>query len=183
MHPQLLEIESELQSNSDWVSRLADWASDEEWGTRPSADAWSASECVEHLNATSRAMVPLIVERLRESTPSAAPVRYRFSLLGWVVWRAVSPPARKKFKTSTPFVPSHVRSRKEDLVSWAVRQAGVLGAVDAADGHPLSRLTIASPFDPRVRYNVYSAFRILAAHQRRHLDQAEKAIGLVRGLH
>jgi hypothetical protein len=34
-----------------------------------------------------------------------------------------------------------------------------------------------SPFDSRVRYNLFSAFRIIAAHQRRHLWQAEQAIG------
>ena len=180
-HPQLLEIQDELQASSDWVSRLADWAKDQDWVTRPSPDAWSASECVQHLNATSREMVPLIIEQLGASSRVDGTLRLRLDFMGWLIWKSSSPPAKMKFKTPAPFVPSDVRSKREDLISWGVRQAGVLGALDAADGHPLARLKIVSPFDRRVRYNLYSAFRIIAAHQRRHLDQAEKVIGIVRG--
>jgi hypothetical protein len=35
---------------------------------------------------------------------------------------------------------------------------------------------MASPFDPRIRYNVYAALRVISAHQRLHLAQAERAM-------
>jgi hypothetical protein len=41
-------------------------------------------------------------------------------------------------------------------------------------------MKIISPFDRRVRYNVFSAFRIVVAHQRRHLWQAEQAVASLR---
>ncbi|MBI2203338.1 MAG: hypothetical protein HYU41_05745 [Candidatus Rokubacteria bacterium] len=37
-----------------------------------------------------------------------------------------------------------------------------------------------SPFDARLRYNRYSAFRLTAAHQRLHCRQAEQALRTVR---
>jgi hypothetical protein len=40
----------------------------------------------------------------------------------------------------------------------------------------LSVRKITSPFDSRVRYNVFSMFRILETHERRHLWQAEQAV-------
>jgi hypothetical protein len=43
-----------------------------------------------------------------------------------------------------------------------------------ANGLALSKLK-KSPFNANVRYSVYSAFRIIAAHERRHLWQAEQA--------
>ena len=42
---------------------------------------------------------------------------------------------------------------------------------------------VISPFDKRVKYNMYSAFRILIAHERRHLWQAEQAVDTLRKLH
>ena len=48
------------------------------------------------------------------------------------------------------------------------------GFARAADGLPLGKVKVASPFDPRARYNLYSCFVILPRHQVRHLEQAEE---------
>lgn len=50
-----------------------------------------------------------------------------------------------------------------------------------ADGLPPGCLRIASPFDARLRYNLYSALSILPRHQRRHLWQAERALEAAAG--
>lgn len=180
MHPQLLDIREELAASSDRFWLLVERASDEQWMTRPSAESWSASECVQHLNATSTAMVPLIRERLGTSGRLTKTPRYRFNPVGWMIWRASSPGGRVKVKTAAPFVPASSKRKKEDLVEWAVCQSDVLDALEHADGFPLNRLKIVSPFNERVRYNVYAAFRILATHQQRHLDQAENALASLR---
>jgi hypothetical protein len=39
---------------------------------------------------------------------------------------------------------------------------------------------MASPVDSRVRYSIWSSFVVTAAHERRHLWQAEQAISRVR---
>ena len=44
-------------------------------------------------------------------------------------------------------------------------------------GLDLERLKIASPFNPSVKYNLYSAYRVLGALGRRHLAQAEASAG------
>lgn len=181
MHPQLRAIRSELEASSDRVSRLADWAGAERWVTRPTPESWSPSECVQHLNMTSESMTPLIRARLAGSARAAGQPTYRFNFMGWLIWRSTSPPAKVKYKTPAPFVPPDTRPMERDLVAWAVCQSDVITALEAADGYPLNKLRIISPFDGRVRYNLYASFRIIAAHQRRHLDQAEKAITALRG--
>ncbi len=180
MHEQLLAIRTELDGSSDRLSRLAERATDDEWITRPSSESWCASECVQHLNATSRAIVPLIREQLSSSARLAKRTRYRFNFMGWMIWRGSSGRSRMKIKTLDAFVPPGAKPKKEDVVAWAVCQSDVIGALEAGDGFPLGRLKIVSPFDARVRYNVYAAFRILSAHQERHLDQAERAIAAFR---
>jgi hypothetical protein len=47
--------------------------------------------------------------------------------------------------------------------------------VHEAEGLPLHRVKIVSPFNARVRYNLFSALSILPRHQHRHLWQAELA--------
>ncbi len=46
--------------------------------------------------------------------------------------------------------------------------------IDRSAGLALDRLRLVSPFDARVKYNLYATFCIIAAHQRRHLWQAEQ---------
>ena len=53
-------------------------------------------------------------------------------------------------------------------------QGELLVRIDRAEGLPLEQLRIASPFNARLKYNLYSAFRLLPVHQRRHLWQAEQ---------
>ena len=44
----------------------------------------------------------------------------------------------------------------------------------AANGLALEKIRVVSAFDSRVKYNLFATFAILAAHQRRHLWQAER---------
>lgn len=63
----------------------------------------------------------------------------------------------------------------------------VLGAFDTlqeqlrarivdADGLDLGRLRVVSPFNTRLTYNLYACLRIIPAHQRLHLRQADEVI-------
>jgi len=47
------------------------------------------------------------------------------------------------------------------------------GAID------LEKIKIRSPFAEKLKYSVYSAFRVLPVHQRRHLWQAERALDIL----
>jgi hypothetical protein len=50
-----------------------------------------------------------------------------------------------------------------------------------ADGLPIQRIKVSSPFNARVRYNTFAALGILPNHQHRHLLQAEQAWAAVSG--
>ena len=55
-------------------------------------------------------------------------------------------------------------------------QRELANRIQSASGLDLNELRIRSVFNGRVSYNVYAAFCILAAHERRHLWQAERAV-------
>jgi hypothetical protein len=104
----------------------------------------------------------------------------KMDVLGRVLRWFLEPPIRQRVKTSAPFVPRSVRAKAEAFGEFAALQSKLAEQIAAAREIDLNRIKIVSPFDKRVRYNVYSAFRIVIAHQRRHLWQAEQAVASLR---
>lgn len=184
MHPQLVAIVDEFERAQERLHRLADRTDDDAWAARPHADAWSAAECVAHLNLTSRAYVPLVRGALAERRASSgtAPARYRRDPVGWLISTMSGPMPRiahRRFgrvRTAAAFVPDGDLPRATLLADFDALQAEQIALVRQADGAPLERIRVTSPFDARVRYNLYACLVTLPAHQHRHLEQAEEAV-------
>ena len=64
----------------------------------------------------------------------------------------------------------------EDVATLRQAHDRVRAALADAAGLALDRLSIASPFVERARYNAYAALAILPVHARRHLWQAEQTV-------
>jgi len=185
MQQQLAVLIDSLESSQSQLRGLSDRLSESEWTRRPAPDRWSAADCVEHLNLTSRAFLPLLRDAIAEArlTGRAAKPRYRRDAIGWFMSMMMGPlrhvgKARVvRVKTLPPFVPKGNRSRTEILSDFVRNEAELISLIRSADGLPIDGVKIVSPFGGRVKYNVYSAFVILARHQERHLEQAEQAVG------
>lgn len=146
------------------------------WAARPSPDQWAIGECLTHLNITSERFIPLIDDAIREGRARRLEGTGPFGkgLIGWALQRFLEPPYKIKTKTAPAFEPAAVDSMAETLERFDYLQQEVQGRIDRASGLALNRLRIVSPFDARVKYNLYAAFCLIAAHQRRHLWQAEQ---------
>lgn len=177
MHPQLEAIDDELGAASERLSALAASLLDERWRVRPTPGSWSASECVAHLNITSQMFLPLLRRGVGEARElrAGAPKRFRRDPLGWLLWRTMGPPVRLRVKTGAPFVPTGDDAPASIRAGFDRLQTELREVLADADGLPLQAVKITSPFDARARYNLYSAFTIIARHQHRHLWQAERA--------
>jgi hypothetical protein len=184
MHPQLAAIADEFEAALRRLRQLAQDTPGSWWTKRADPDRWSIGECVAHLNLTSRAYLPLMRQALDEgkSLPRH-PLgrRYRRDFTGWMLWRMAGPPVRfAKVRTAAAFVPAAEAPREETLAEFERLQEEQVECVRAAEGTPLGRLRITSPFDPRVKYNLYSCLTILPRHQHRHLWQAEQVLHALR---
>jgi hypothetical protein len=178
VHDELRAVVDEFESARRRLHTLRDRIPAERWSRRPGEGQWSAGECVAHLNLTSAAFVPLLRTAIDEARRSGrpAPARYRRDLLGWLLWKGAGPPARLKVKTTAPFVPRADRPLAELIEQFESLQADQIALAREGDGLPIDRVTIASPFNTRLRYSVYSALTILPRHQHRHLWQAERVL-------
>jgi len=179
MHLQLQLIADEYRSAQARLHELVRALPAEQWPRRADSARWSVAECVAHLNLTSLAYVPLLshaVSRARmvERRPSG---RYRRDPIGWLLWATMGPPVRVRLKTIARFLPSSVAAPELLVQEFDRLQAAQLDCVAQADGLPLAQVRVTSPFNARVRYNLYSCFTILPRHQHRHLWQAERVWG------
>lgn len=182
MHPQLTAIVRELESAQSRLHRLAASTPEERWARRAARDRWSVAECVAHLNLTSRAYLPRIGAALGEARTLGvpAPRRYRRDAVGWLIARMSGPLPRVgrwrfgRVRTPAAFVPGGDLMRHEVVGEFEALQGKLITLITAADGLPIDRVRVRSPFDARARYNLYACLTLLAPHQHRHLEQAEE---------
>lgn len=179
MHPQLEAIATELDEATRRAEAIVSQSSEDRLTKRPPDGGWSAAECIEHLNLTSQAILPRLDQALAGRPAVRLPARLRRDLIGWLIWKGVQPSGKMKAKTSPSFIPGSGRSVGEILAEFRELQTSLLERLRTADGVAVDRIKIGSPFNERVRYSAYSAFSVLAAHEHRHLAQAEQAVAAV----
>src|SRR5690606_5003200 len=107
MQHQLRAIAAEFDQASHRLGQLESHLRDDLWPVRADPDRWSVSECVAHLNITSRAFLPPLRTAIAQARALGqdAPRSYHRDPLGWFLWRMMGPPVRMKVKTPAAFVP------------------------------------------------------------------------------
>lgn len=181
---ELEAIRKELREATARAERLAGSLDEEQWSKRPASGGWSPAECLVHLNLTAEQFLPLIREQVRRGTEQrlVGVGPYRKDLKGRLLTWVIEPPVRRlKVKTSEAFVPQ-AESKDRVLARFGDLQAELEAEILASDGLDLNRLKLASPFNSRLKYNLFSCFAIITAHERRHLWQAEQAAGQLQGV-
>ncbi|MDP9193474.1 MAG: DinB family protein [Acidobacteriota bacterium] len=176
-------VEKELNDATHRAWTLVQTTEGRLFTVRPNPSAWSAAECISHLSISTEMFLPVLQKALDEARKRGLPAGKqppKMDILGRVLRWFLEPPTRQRVKTSAPFVPRSVRAKAEAFGEFASLQSKLAEQLTAARGIDLMKIKIVSPFDKRVRYNVYSAFLILIAHQRRHLWQAEQAVASLR---
>jgi DinB superfamily len=181
LQPELLRLKQELLESRERARGLTEGLLPSAWGTRPPSGGWSIAECLMHLNITSERQVPLLDEAIRALRARGLPAegRLRRDPIGWLLSLMLEPPARVRMSTSEPFRPTRIDPIGEVLERFDYLQGELIVRLERGAGLALDRQRVVSSFSPRVRYNLYSAFCILTAHQRRHLWQAERVRAVV----
>ncbi len=175
MNAQLQVVATELREATARLLRLREVVPADRWPVRNDPARWSVSECVEHLNLTSAALVPLLEAGLEQARAErATPHRYRRGFLGWALWKMTGPDARGRMQTTSAFVPAGALPVEVVTAEFERWQEVLLGLLASADGLPIDRVLMTSPFNARMRYNLYAGFSTLPRHQHRHLQQAER---------
>jgi hypothetical protein len=147
----------------------------------PRPNSWSVAECLQHLSLTSEAYIPLLTKAIANLRGREKTSPYKLDWWGRALKWTLEPPPRFRFATTKDFKPVEIGDENRVLGHFLRLQSEITKLVRDADGLDLNAVNIRSPFSSHVRYNVYSAFVLIVAHERRHLWQAQKALEVVQG--
>lgn len=177
MNSQLAEVQSKLRTNADRVRNLRAKADARLLTARPRPEGWSAEECLAHLTMSTEGFLPMLRTAMTEARSrnvrSEGP--FRLDVLGRMLTWALEPPPRFRIKAPPAL---HPRTSGDEVAKFFASQDRLLELIQELDGMALDRMKVPSPASPKLKYNVWSSLMVTAAHQRRHLWQAERAAGV-----
>jgi hypothetical protein len=97
-------------------------------------------------------------------------------IFGSLVLNAVQPTTTRKVKTVAKFTPGSSDLGADILARFSSHQEQMARAMESTGHLDLARIVITSPVANVAVYSLLDAYRIVVAHERRHLAQAERVL-------
>lgn len=138
-------------------------------------DTWCIAECLDHLTQTTHAFLPAISAAIATAPPLSRNRRLRTGIIPRLFIWNLNPPYRIRFTVLPHLAPQNPDSETA-WNNFVDSQRQLLESVRSAAGLAIDRVSLKSPVYARLRYNIYSAFRMLVAHQSRHIWQIEQIL-------
>lgn len=174
--PELRRVGEEIEAIKHRAADLVGRLSDEQLAWRPAPNVWSIADCLAHLNVTNE----LYAKQMRGSIEQARGAGltgegpFRHGWLGDLLVWTMEPPARLRLPAPKIFRPPASEPPRETVERFTRMQDELQELLRAADGIDLGRAKVASPESARLKLSLGQAFRLITAHERRHLWQAGK---------
>jgi hypothetical protein len=137
--------------------------------------SWSVAECLDHLARTTLWFLPAISKATSIAPKLTTSRSFRTGTIATLLIRNLEPPYRLRYKVLPQLVPQE----KNFEPAWSAfeeSQSRLSESVLSATGLAIDKVKVQCPVYARITYNVYGAFRMLTAHERRHLWQIEQIL-------
>ena len=143
---------------------------------KPSAERWSVGQCFDHLIASNSGYLPVIDSVLAGKKQSS--VWQKLPVLpgvwGKLLIKSLDPSSARKIKAPKKFQPAQSDINGSIIHDFVAQQATVAEKMRATQNLDLERIVITSPVASVVAYSLMDAYRIIAVHERRHFQQAQR---------
>ena len=171
---ELRDVYQQIEDVRGQLQRLMFGVDDAGFLWRPEANRWSISECLVHLNVTASLYVSAIDRALKTARPASSPDELpRRGWLGRWMLNTLEPPIKRRFKASNAFVPDAGKPLDDVVPEFIRYQDEIQQRLLASKSLDLWRTKVKSPAVPLLKFSLGETFAIIAAHERRHLAQAE----------
>ena len=179
MREDLQRIIDELDGIDRSADALAGRLSDEQFHWQPDGGrAWSVAQCLEHLAVINAFYITPVRKGVDDARArglkGGGPIRS--TIFGRTFIRTLEPPVTWRMRASSGMVPRSAGNREEILLAFHAAHDRVRDTVRAAADIDVNRATYMNPFLTFVRMRVGTGLRIITAHDRRHLWQAEQVL-------
>lgn len=145
------------------------------WKSAP--EAWSVAQCFDHLIRINSAYFPQLHRIQTGGYTSTWRDRAPFlgRLVAAMVLKAVQPEATRKFRAARTVMPASSALDADIIARFTAHQQEVVGHMQrTAQRGDLGAMMLTSAVAPAAFYSALDAFRILLAHERRHMAQAAR---------
>ena len=170
------EILRELDDSDRRAGLLIAGLDDERFNWRPDERSWSIAQCLDHLNVTNRIYLDPMRSALERARPAGKTRRgaIRPSFLGrWFVTN-LEPPPRVRVIAPRKVVPAARKGLDEVMRERQRIQPEMKDFLREASEYDLNGIRFVNPFFSLLRFSLGTGFQVIAAHERRHLWQAER---------
>jgi len=138
--------------------------------------AWSALECVEHLNRYSRFYLPELALKISSAHPVQSNAVFKSGVLGNYFAKSVSnKPQVNKMKTLREMNPNGSLLKTTVLTSFITDQYDLLELLEKAKSLDLTRTKTAISISKLIKLRFGDTLRVVIYHNERHLAQALRA--------
>lgn len=176
LQPQLAEFERQFGALKDEASNLVKGLNESQFNWRPFASSWSVAECLQHLNMIGGRYVHVLEQTLAQAAAqgprAAGPFAYGW-FGGWIL-KNTEPPPKRRFKAGRSFQPVYGQPVTAVLPTFLHLQGQLAGQVQQANGLDLETIKAPAPGLGPLRFSLLVTFAWIAAHERRHLWQADQ---------
>jgi hypothetical protein len=176
----IAQIQAELEALVHDVQATFVTLDSRQLNWRPDATRWSVAQCFDHLRRANQDMVDA-------AAAAADPARSRTlwqrlplwpGLLGRLLIRSQAPGGTRRFKAPPQAQPTASAIDPGVVARFIGQQRELVGKVGQLDEREAARLIMASPFLKVVTYSVLDGWRLIVAHEQRHVEQARRVTGL-----
>jgi hypothetical protein len=176
--PHFKTILDDLEKSDQEARRIAGALSDAQANWQPCEGAWSIAQCLDHLGRANKLYAAALHKAVKEAGDPKmlrpAPIQP-----GWFsrfFIRALEPPPKKKIRAPKKIVPLPQISCGAALESFLRSQEDVRAVIRDGAGLDLNRIRFPNPFIGFLRLTVGAGLLVVAAHDRRHLWQAQRVL-------
>lgn len=161
---------------------------------KPTPNSWSAAECFQHLLFTNSGYL----KHFNEVVSSSQEVNefnsfnhssilrkesighpFKHSFWGKLILFFVNPKTKMKSKTTASFNPSNSKVDPDVVKKYLEQHDQLTKTISGMKNLDLKRLSMTSPINIKIKYNLGDAIRILVLHDERHIQQAERVLRLI----
>ncbi len=154
--------------------------SDEELNKRPHAEAWSALECIEHLNRYGDFYLPEITQRIFNPRQVSDQHVFKSGWLGNYFAKSMLPKEQlNKMKTFTNMNPGGSDLDKSALEKFIHQQKRMLDLLNKSRTVDMNRTRTSISISNVIKLKLGDTFRVVIYHNDRHILQAQRAAGII----
>jgi len=173
-----MEFVEKVKANTAEAKEAFGALSPEQLNWKPDANSWSVGQCLDHLTVTNQAELPALEAAMRGEHTSKF-----FEKLPWLpgffggyVVKLVDPTNVKKSKAPGVFKPSQSDVRADIFDEYLKTADKVVEIMNAMAGKEIEKMIITSPVAKFVTYSILDTFRMVALHDKRHINQAKRVM-------